>query len=367
MKDEYLVLYEDCKMVRGYRSHLIYDFTRNNNSNFVPSSFVDFIERCANYSLKEVLASYSNLERNIVEEYCVFIEKREFGLRCDGHLKKGLVPLRLEFDTPELIENAIIQFMSMTILKKIILLLDEALCSAVEIRIATIDERELILLLECFDESIVESIEVHIDEAKGISSSFFQNNFHRLKHLYIYNDSEPSNHLELTHVETGMREALENCVSKKKKIVNKWFYIESQKHHTYFNKKLYFDPHGNIKNSPECIQVVGNIKNIAAVNDLELLINNSSLKQYWNVNKEMCDVCKHCEYRHMCVDSRVPIFRNKNEYYHDIPCEYNPYINKWQGEEGFHTLEHCGVISNEREFTIDPEKIAAINLELWGV
>ena len=84
------------------------------------------------------------------------------------------------------------------------------------------------------------------------------------------------------------------------------------------------------------------------------------------MKKDETDVCKDCEFRHMCVDNRLPYERSPNEWYHKIECNYNPYIAKWEGEEGYRTLAECGVISNEEGFSIDHEKIAEINEELWG-
>ena len=67
----------------------------------------------------------------------------------------------------------------------------------------------------------------------------------------------------------------------------------------------------------------------------------------------------------MCVDNRLPYKRKENEWFHKIECKYNPYIAKWEGEEGYQTLEECGVLSNEKGFSIDHEKIAKINAVLW--
>lgn len=85
----------------------------------------------------------------------------------------------------------------------------------------------------------------------------------------------------------------------------------------------------------------------------------------WFSKKDSTDVCKDCEFRHMCVDNRLPHQRTENEWYHQTECNYNPYIAKWQGEEGYRNLAECGVISNENGFSIDHEKIAEINKELW--
>lgn len=78
------------------------------------------------------------------------------------------------------------------------------------------------------------------------------------------------------------------------------------------------------------------------------------------------DICKDCEHKLICHDNRFPLCRNDNNWYHEIECNYNPYIAKWKGEDGYHNLEECGVVSNENGFSIDHDQIARINKELWG-
>ena len=85
----------------------------------------------------------------------------------------------------------------------------------------------------------------------------------------------------------------------------------------------------------------------------------------WNTSKEVIGVCCDCERRTFCRDKRVPILNNKHIYF-KTECNYNPYIAKWKGEEGYRTLAECGVKSDETGFSIDHARIAKINEELWG-
>lgn len=141
-------------------------------------------------------------------------------------------------------------------------------------------------------------------------------------------------------------------------------FSESQKLNTYFNQKLYIGPSGEIKNAPETAEVFGYIQDIKSEEVLQEIISTPDFQKYWFVHKDLIDVCKECEFRHTCVDNRVPIKRAKDEWFHKIECNYNPYIAKWAGEDGHQTLEECGVISNESGFSIDHEKIKQINLKL---
>jgi hypothetical protein len=91
----------------------------------------------------------------------------------------------------------------------------------------------------------------------------------------------------------------------------------------------------------------------------------SDTAQIRNATKDKTQVCCDCEFRNICNDTRRPKYQKRNLWFHETECNYNPYISKWEDEEGYRTLGECGVISNEHEFSIDHEKIAKINAELW--
>ena len=82
------------------------------------------------------------------------------------------------------------------------------------------------------------------------------------------------------------------------------------------------------------------------------------------IKKDNIEVCKDCEFRHICTDCRAFTDSNSRPNARPSKCQYNPYISKWSHEEGYKTLEECGVISNEKEFSIDHQKIAINNAML---
>lgn len=142
-------------------------------------------------------------------------------------------------------------------------------------------------------------------------------------------------------------------------------YYEAQEHHTYFNKKLTIDGKGNILNDYKDKADFGNIKNIETFGQLLKIANREEFKKKWHLKKSNTDVCKVCEFRFNCIDARQPYERG-GSVYHKIECNYNPYICKWKGEEGYRPLSECGVISNDEGLSINHEKIAKINTELWS-
>lgn len=111
--------------------------------------------------------------------------------------------------------------------------------------------------------------------------------------------------------------------------VNHSLFEESQLHHTYFNRKLHIGAAGEIKNALETDATFGYIQEILDVNQLKKIIGTPEFQYYWFAHKNICEVCKDCEYKHMCVDNRVPAYHDNGSWYHTRPCNYDPYTGQW--------------------------------------
>ncbi|TGE12627.1 hypothetical protein E5J99_20025 [Hymenobacter elongatus] len=105
---------------------------------------------------------------------------------------------------------------------------------------------------------------------------------------------------------------------------------ESQGHHTYFNRKLYIGPSGELKNALETPLVCGHLQDVATTGQLQAIVDQPDFQRYWFAHKEVCTVCRDCEYRHMCVDNRVPEQAADGSWFHQQACNYDPYTAQWQ-------------------------------------
>lgn len=63
---------------------------------------------------------------------------------------------------------------------------------------------------------------------------------------------------------------------------------------------------------------------------------------------------------------RFFLFERENIYYQPSKCTYNPYIAKWQGEDGYVPVEECGTYSRETGFVVNNERVAELNAQIWG-
>jgi SPASM domain peptide maturase of grasp-with-spasm system len=80
------------------------------------------------------------------------------------------------------------------------------------------------------------------------------------------------------------------------------------------------------KNCPAISQSFGNIKNTTLEEALAL----KDFKKYWNITKDQIDVCKDCEFRHVCTDCRAYVEDPENQYSKPLKCGYSPYTNEWE-------------------------------------
>jgi SPASM domain peptide maturase of grasp-with-spasm system len=107
-------------------------------------------------------------------------------------------------------------------------------------------------------------------------------------------------------------------ISKNNFVINLPFYLEGIKHNTCLNRKLSISDDGSIKNCPSMNDVFGNIKN----HSIEKIVSTQKFKKYWNINKDMINTCKDCEFRKICSDCRAYL---NNPYDKPFLCTYNPY------------------------------------------
>ena len=118
-------------------------------------------------------------------------------------------------------------------------------------------------------------------------------------------------------------------------INNMPFFIESQHYNTCLNRKVCIDEDGYIKNCLSMDKHYGNIKDV----DLKEVVSSKEFQKLWHIKKDEIKVCKDCEFRHMCMDCRAYIKDPDDIYSQPAKCNYNPYIAKWKGQDGYITVE----------------------------
>lgn len=142
-------------------------------------------------------------------------------------------------------------------------------------------------------------------------------------------------------------------------------FLETLFINNFFHKKLLVNENGEIRTGDFPDKTIGFIGQ-TGIDSIEQIILKTTNKGLGTIKKDQISVCKDCEFRYICVDNRTPITRSKNDYFFESECSYNPYIAKWSHDEGYLTLSECGVISDEKGFSIDHDRITEINSKLWS-
>ena len=364
MINKYLLLFEDCRIVEGFKNAIIYDLNRPSNSNYIPKTLIHFIEKCKEKNVASVLDEYNIDDRKRAAEYLEFILEREFGFLADSHVRDQMATLNLDYESSSIIYNSIVCLddKNLTSFPNIQKQLDLLLCINLELRCINMSISDLRMIVDSISDSVLETVIIRLiyceDFSAEVINGILKSNS-RIKHIYIYNS--PSKVAEIGYSYLTMKvNFLEDCgiIRKDRFIISQPFFIESQSCNTCLNNKVSVDFNGYIKNCPSSQKTFGLISEV----NLKDAILDQSLKDTWLIKKDEIEVCKDCEYRHMCLDCRVFVDSTENIYSRPSKCTYNPYIGKWENEEGFLTLEEIGTFENGR-FFLDEEKVKFYNAQ----
>ena len=357
-------LYSNCIPVKGINRSLIYDLFFKKYT-LIPNDLYDILKAKPSGKLMNLQKEISDINTPELEEYFNFLEQEKCIFYFD--FPDQFPEISLIFKSPSFISNAIIEISDIKNNKEVLKMISELNIPGIALIIEN-DETKFKNKknLKYLNKSSTQHIELIFKNFIEIDEMIFDQE-PRIHIIKIFKSTFEKTQM-LSNEVLKKIEYKTNHVNFDPKIkfnINLEFFIESQLHHTYFNRKLYIGKNGEIKNAPECKEIHGYIQDVKTIKELQEIISKSAFQKYWYVHKEITDICKNCEFRHMCIDNRIPIQRTENEWFHKEECNYNPYICKWKGESNYKTLTECGVISNENEFSIDYNKIAEINAILW--
>lgn len=353
----------------GYVNCIIYDLQLQRYK-YIPLSLFEIINQAKDKTIKDLFGLYEKKYHKVILEHFRQLEKEGFGFYTDDLAQ--FPDLDLYWDHPSTISNAIIDWTTPKTIK-VNEFIETLGCEAVQLIIPP-DIKKAEAILKRFEERRVKSIELVTDYVSKTHSKqliALTEKYFRVFFIYFYGspeykEIETKRNVRITFIDSPVKAAAayELKAERWPFVVNIPFFTEAQKHHTYFNRKIYISSTGDVKNAPECEEVIGNI-NKNSMEELIQAIQKEANQKYWNVSKDKCDVCKHCEFRYMCMDNRIPYQRRDGDWYHKEECSYNPYIGKWKDEEGYKSLKEIGVISDENWFFIDYNKVDQINKEIW--
>jgi SPASM domain peptide maturase of grasp-with-spasm system len=337
---KYFKLYSNCIIVKGAKNVIVCDIQLNRYLNL--HSFIsEIFTTHANLSIFDLEQKFGKDQMDEVTNYFIFLDKSGYGFFTDHPAQ--FPPLGLNYETPTLISNSILDYNNEKKynLKDTILKLDKLGCVAIQIRIFDrIHINALSDYLDVIALTSINSVEVLV---KNI---VFQNSDEinlllvkhtRLRKLYLFNQqcietirvSNSQSDFGFILSSTSDLISSDYCgnISPSMFHVNIDSFSEATTFNSCLNKKISIDIHGNIKNCPSMKVGYGKIDN---VKDLDEIVNDNTFKESWLINKDKVKVCRDCEFRYICTDCRAFLKDQTDLYSKPLKCGYNPYVGIWE-------------------------------------
>ncbi|MCH2231362.1 MAG: grasp-with-spasm system SPASM domain peptide maturase [Crocinitomicaceae bacterium] len=338
-KSKYFKVFSLCIPVKGAIRSAIYDLQRN-EFKFIPNTLYSILEEYNGKTIEEVLENFSDEDdKETVREYFNFLVENDYIFFCDKDELELFPDLEKEYNFPGTISNAIIDIGNLPEERYLDLLtyLEELGCLDIVLRFPkSCSQSQVYDLCDALKKSSIKSIDIFLNFDESIDLSEIISTFPRIRTITVTGAAKENMKVGSLgrgniHYTTTEFESLDRNFEIDKSMLtsNIKMFMEAQFYHTYLNKKLFIDIDGNIKNSPESDISFGQLMNISGSAELNRIVDSPKFKKLWEVKKDETEVCKDCELRYMCTDSRVPIANNEGEWTHEIDCNYNPFTGKW--------------------------------------
>ncbi|MDZ4204220.1 MAG: SPASM domain-containing protein, partial [Bacteroidales bacterium] len=91
---------------------------------------------------------------------------------------------------------------------------------------------------------------------------------------------------------------------------------------------------GTVKNCIVMNKGFGNIRETS----IEAILKTSDICNFWAITKDDIEICKDCEFRYICKDCRAFVTNPGDIKSQPSKCKYNPYIAKWDYEDGYYSV-----------------------------
>ena len=319
---------------------------------------------CLFASCKVVLGSSRSTICDIERGKVYFIPNELAGLLNEGFIAQKLIPLQfkdwieefvsselgfwtqnpeyfpkisLDWDSPELINNAILEmdFHTMEDIEAMITQLNGLHCKFVEFRYYhKFEVEKFAKILPLLTQGTIRGFTIFLPfhSLNGIESlSSIYDNTVQLQSIIIHSapkDLKGIEKHEKVLVTDSKIDSTHHCgkVSPDYFSINISTFTESQSYNTCLNRKISVDLKGNIKNCPSTSKVFGNIKSDSLIE----IAKDRSFQKLWHISKDQVNVCKSCEFRYVCTDCRAYLENPDDIFSKPLKCGYNPETTEWQ-------------------------------------
>jgi SPASM domain peptide maturase of grasp-with-spasm system len=318
-------LFSNCILVEGAKRSTICDLQRN-EVHFVPNSFV---------SAHKSQAIYTDTVLSDEMSMCVaYLAENDLGHFIED--EEVFPDLDLKYEFPGHASHAIVEISKRSDYNylNVFSSLSDVGVKFVELWISEyIEPNVLCLILDSLKTTRIINVTLYLKFSDYWTNSKVTElfiNYQRISFITLFASFKDSIENILGHKfihaqgELGSKQCGKihsNCFS-----CNIKTFSESQRFNTCLNGKVSITDDGFIKNCPSLNETFGNISD----NMLDKTVRSVSFQKLWRINKDTIDVCKDCEFRHVCTDCRAFLEDPNNLYSKPLKCGYDPYTTRWE-------------------------------------
>lgn len=366
MKRVYLKV-TTCKFVKGFSRGIVYDLNRE-KFNYIPLELVDFIKFINGKTHLEVL-SYSKLSKEIINEYLQFIVDNEYAFLIPEPLFSSFPTLNSNFDLPGSLDTVVLlldNFVNFDLGYYLDKFTSNGCRSVILCVLTSFSNEQWEEVIETINFSNIRDVQIvcdYIDDKNNVILESIAYLPFVPSSFVIYNAPyQKVIKVNSIHDEKELSIGYYTCQDLSFKFLNvdiDYFHVnvsnftESRKYNLFFNRKLFIDNNGKMFHDYNFEHEV-----TSKIDDLSIF-ENTFAKQ----NKDTDIICSKCEYRYMCIDPRVPLLEGSMSL--GSKCNFNPFICKWEGEEGYLTLRDCGVEFKKDGISVDRNRVLSILKKIY--
>lgn len=331
-------LYANCIVVKGANRSLIVDLQKN-KTHLIPNDMYEVLVKSTKTKINQLYVEYGEENKDVIRDYFENLKELELGFFCSDIELNYFPEISLDFQSPFIISNSILEeIYNIEKYKELIPQLENLGCEYIEIILYNeIENTVLSSILDLFYTSSIKHIGLIIKYDFSKDETFIKSLTSiklRLSKIILHSSIEEKvlefksfNLTFVSYIKKDLK-SFNFCgvVDQGYFSTKMLHFTESQNHNTCLNRKISIDKDGNIKNCPSMTESFGNIKDTT----LEEALNHPNFKKYWNITKDQIDVCKDCEFRHICTDCRAYTENTEDQYSKPLKCGYNPYTNVWK-------------------------------------
>jgi len=343
MENYKLIPYSCIVVVSGYKNATLID-TQRMEVSMVPRWIGVLIQDAQMLTYQELLVKHSHIpdldkviERLIEDEICFYISKAE---------EDFFPPFTPDWDAPSMTTNAILDIERIT--EDVFLSIDKLdAINTLHLQLRffeplLIDEIERVV--EHCNKYSFKTLDVHLDarSVSRIDAISLGKRYSRINIISMYGSGHDEVEelaemiFSLQYSSTLLNDE-KHCGKIKPEYFSLFVGTISEAHHfnTCLNRKISVDRQGYVRNCPSMPHQYGHISEV----NLKDVVAREDFRFWWGLKKDDIEVCRDCEFRYICTDCRAYLKNPENLLSQPAKCGYNPYIGKWNHEEGYVTVE----------------------------